>query len=211
MPNSNQNHIEVLEQRLQKNGKTAIYSFETDGSCTVCEVLVSDTDIKVDRRGPNKNIVKQMAAKALLEKWENESNKNDSDSPATNKNGVTNDSLSNKRRELWIKSLGQLPTDDADYVKHLKLFAQKLSTGLPQYKIKKRVIKLREPEEVTVTCTWNNFIFDGVGSTKAEAEKESARVMLNMVRKLCKMKEIPKTKKKILYLKPRLKCLKKTL
>jgi len=125
---------------------------------------------------------------------ENEANKNDSDSPATNKNGVTNDSLSNKRRELWIKSLGQLPTDDADYVKHLKLFAQKLSTGLPQYKIKKRVIKLREPEEVTVTCTWNNFIFDGVGSSKAEAEKESARVMLNMVRKLCKMKEIPKTK-----------------
>ena len=91
---------------------------------------------------PKKKDARKEAAKALLEKLEENGIKLSSSmkSKTVSNTGAgdheeetTMVAISNK--QLWTKCLKLLPTDDDDYVKQLKIFSLNSNTGLPKYQV----------------------------------------------------------------------------
>ena len=89
-------------------------------------------------------------------------------------------------RETWRECMLQLKHKEKDSVVMLAIFSLNTGTGSPKYQITEALKTC-----VKVMCTWNMFFMECVAETRLQAEQKSAFKMLNNIRSICGLDQIP--------------------
>ena len=94
----------------------------------------------------------------------------------------------------WKEILSQLSHKETDTVILLDIFALNSSTDSPKYQVTKTVMENKKKVGYKVMTSWNMFFMEAEAKTRVEAERKSALKMVNKIRELCGLDEIPEEK-----------------
>ena len=85
----------------------------------------------------------------------------------------------------------QLKHKEKDSVVMLAIFALNTGTGSPKYQITETLKNGTSVVVQKVMCTWNMFFMECMAETRLQAEQKSAFKMLNNIRNICGIDQVP--------------------
>ena len=125
------------------------------------------------------------ASKVKVPEVSNEATTSSSKKESTAGGGVND-------KEVWKECMLQLKHKEKDHVVMLAIFALNTGTGSPKYQVTDNIKNTsKKTILMKVMCTWNMFFMECEAETRLLAEQKAAFKMLNNIRSLCGLEQVP--------------------
>ena len=173
----------TIESRPGGSGDTFLYEIVYCG----CSAQGSGSTKKEAKKVAAENLISKVLQYAKLEKED----RVECTTEEENETEETPEKCREDQISSWREIMSQLSHRETDCVVLLDIFALNTSTGSAKYQVTETLKENKKKVGYKVMITWNLFFMESEANTRVEAEKKAAVKMVNKIRELCDLEDIP--------------------